>query len=132
MLYPHSIRLRSAWRYAYGAGPWAEERAALPGVWQRVLELANGRDVRLRRNFNRPTGLESHESVWLVIDRPHGLRVVRLNQRPLTLEANPSDASVEITNLLIDRNELDIEVEGYGKIDKPPWSEVRLEIRTKD
>jgi hypothetical protein len=132
MLYPHSIRLRSAWRYAFDTQPWAEEQAALPGAWQSVLELANGRDIRLQRNFNHPTGLESHESVCLVIDQPHGLRVVRLNKRQLTIEANPSDASVEITNLLIDRNELDIEIMGADDIQTTPWTEVRLEIRAKE
>ncbi|HEX3871708.1 MAG TPA: hypothetical protein VHV77_14795 [Pirellulales bacterium] len=133
MLYPHSIRLRGPWQYAVESENESDQRASLPDEWREVLAAAGGRKVRLRRSFNRPTRLESHESVWLLVDAPLGLDAIALNAE--ALEAGSGDKlclEFEITDKLAGQNTLEIAISGACAGETTPWSDVRLEVRLKD
>jgi len=83
-----------------------------------------------RRRFNRPTGMESHERVWVIVERiGAGSRVV-LNDRPLGgVGEGGAAAEFDITGLLADSNELTLEVEVPQPRASGPFGDVRLEIR---
>ncbi|HEY2882318.1 MAG TPA: hypothetical protein VGJ15_07795 [Pirellulales bacterium] len=122
---PHPIRLRR---------PWEE-----------VPTATQDRKAYLRR-FNRPTGLDTWETVTLEIDRILYRGDVSLNGTPLgTIEVGEFFTS-DITSLLRDANELCVEVDPATATaaapvshsvyivepDEPPGSpigEVRLVIR---
>lgn len=100
MLYPHLIRLRD---------PWQAE------------PLEAGR-TRYRRVFQKPTGLDEPERVWLVIDGA-GPGTVAFNGQPLG-EIAPAGRLTffDITPRLQVRNEIELQLAG-------PLGDVRLEIR---
>jgi hypothetical protein len=122
---PHPIRLRQ---------PWDEVPAKQDG-W-----------IAFRRSFNRPTGLESHETVCIEIDRAVYCGDVALNGISLgSLETGDLFAA-EITALLKASNELVVEVDPATALQGPipsasiyvidpneppssPIGEVRLVIR---
>jgi len=123
---PHPIRLRQ---------PWDEVSAKAAG--KRAF----------RRSFNRPTGLESHETVCVEIDRAVYCGDVALNGISLgNLETGELFAA-EITALLNSANELVVEVDPATALKGPipsasiyvidanqppssPIGEVRLVIRS--
>src|SRR3972149_9932844 len=89
----HTIRLRGPWqleplaRYAARADGGlnkqtddlpAAGKATMPIDWSETL----GRDflgvVRYHRIFQTPTGLEPHETVWLVVEPPRAYGTGRL------------------------------------------------------
>lgn len=106
---PHSIRLRE---------PWDVEPAA-------------GGLKRHRRFFNKPTGLESGDRVWIVVEGAVGLSELTLNGSPpphageQRASADGASRSYDVTTLLNLRNELIL-----MQKDSPTSSrgEVRLEI----
>ena len=103
----HVIRLR---------GPWKSQPPA------------DGRgQVQFTRHFNRPTGLDGGERVWLVIESLPGLVSVRLNG-VVVGTSPPCPARLEITELLQPRSELVIEVASELAGDAPAG--VRLEIES--
>jgi len=83
----HVIRLRQPW-----------QRQDLPGK------------VCWRRAFHRPTGLDAGERVWLVVDRPLSGATVRLNGQPLGDVEQGTVGRLDVTDLLADRNALEIDV----------------------
>jgi hypothetical protein len=108
----HTIRLRDPW----DATPQADGT------------------VRFTRHFNRPTGLESGDCVWLVIEGAAQPLAVTLNGNLVgqasRLPAHDS-ARYEITPLLQPRNKLEIDLSSAPKIDAlPALGEVRLEIES--
>jgi len=123
---PHPIRLRQ---------PWDEVPAKREG-WK-----------SFRRAFNRPTGLETHETVCVEIDRAVYCGEVSLNGVSLgNLETGDLFAA-EITALLAPANELLVEVDPATALTGPipsasiyvvdpneppssPIGEVRLVIRS--
>ena len=111
MAEPHRMRLRP---------PWEHQRRENELLW--------------RRRFGRPTNLEQHEQVFLVLDTAEVDADVALNGRHLgTVRSATPTARFAITELLEPRNELVLTVvEPSGRqtsADKvPPLAEVRLEI----
>src|SRR5689334_22515172 len=91
MAYPHLIRLRGPWEYEplerYSAASTGDlpppGRVDFPAAWAAALGSDFFGRVRFRRRFNRPTGLEQHERVWLVAEGVAGLIAVTLNDQPL-------------------------------------------------
>ena len=88
----HAIRLR---------GPWTYMPDSLQGG-------------RARRVFHRPTGLEPHEAVILVIEKPDSTGLdstdaVTLNQESLG-SVGRAGAEFDITGLLQEQNELLIDI----------------------
>ena len=103
----HSIRLRDAWES------------------EPVRGAAAGR-VRLRRRFGRPTGLESGDVVWLVVEGAAPPGVVTLNGHQLGEAGQGTPGRFDVTDHLAERNCVTIEVDLPDA--GPPLGEVRLEI----
>jgi hypothetical protein len=123
MSYPHPIRLRGPWEFAVDGEPWSDERVTLPDGWSALAEAHAGRRLRLRRMFNRPTNLEPHEQVWLVVERHPAHVAATLNNQAISLARAGGAREGLVTAMLADRNELVMVVEAESPFD------VRLEIR---
>jgi beta-mannosidase len=157
----HVIRLRGPWEYEplgrlliAADGTRREStgelpppgRMHLPADWGETLGPDFRGRVRYRRRFGRPTNIEPHEQVWLVIDGVDYFAAVSLNGKSLGCVIGYQDrAEFDIRDLLAERNllTLDVELPSYetgsaaparpGRDQMPggPIGEVRLEIRIK-
>jgi len=68
--------------------------------------------VRYRRRFNRPSGLEPSERVWLVIDGVDARGHYAINGQPLgSIDGYALPAESDVTELLAASNVLEIDVE---------------------
>ncbi|HVX61650.1 MAG TPA: hypothetical protein VHC19_13640, partial [Pirellulales bacterium] len=156
MPYPHVIRLRGPWEFEVlsGADSAACEdaparattgKARLPCDWSETLGRAFRGRVRYRRRFNRPTGLDSHERVWLVVEGVDAFGQATLNGQALgEVRGYALPASFDVTELLAPNNELLLDVElpadaapasnavrpGRESMPGGPIGEVRLEVRS--
>ena len=152
----HIIRLRGPWqleplaRYVARAdGSYDRTTADLPAAFQATMpadwSATLGPDfvgvVRYARNFQRPTGLEPGDKVWLVVEPPRSTATVRLADQDLgTVSHGEPAARFDITQLMADHNDLEIVVRhskfdedhptGRDPLDAPGGlvGEVRLEI----
>ncbi len=80
----------------------------LRGPWQ---SSDVGDVVRWLRAFHKPTGLETGERVWLVVELTGSRAAVRLNGRLLGgVGLGDAVGRFDITDLLADRNALEIDV----------------------
>lgn len=159
-IYPHRIRLRGPWlcqplaRLVLRAdGRVEEEPGELPpqadyrppADWAAAIGPDFRGRVLFQRYFNKPSGLEVHEQVWLKINGVDPGAAVSLNGQPLGhAGCLPPPAEFHLTPLLADRNELLFLVElprvepgatappRYGREQLPGGliGEVYLEIRT--
>ncbi len=127
----HTIRLRGPWeltplrsaaatsKMLPGGEPLGFELQTitqqLPAAWDDVLPGFRG-TVRYSRRFGRPTNLEAHERVWLVVADVAGSPTIRLNGE------NVSDLSVDVTDRLLERNLLQIEVTQTDPRSQRDWS----------
>jgi hypothetical protein len=120
----HTIRLRGPWQleplegYIHRVGGHyasstedlpAPARATMPADWSEWC----GRDflgrVRYRRTFQKPTGLDNGERVWLVIEPPRSHGTVLLGDESLgELRWGEPAARYDITERLEDHNRLEI------------------------
>jgi len=149
MPYPHVIRLRGPWDFdlldctATDKGdPSAlakTGRVTVPTNWANDLGAGFLGRVRYRRRFNRPTGLEPHLRVWLVVEGVDAHGSCRLNGHELgPIDGYALPAVYDVTVELQVSNELEIVVErnpeetrpGRDRLAGGPIGEVRLEIRT--
>src|SRR5262249_26352166 len=94
--------------------------------------------VRYRRTFQRPTGLEPHERVWLVCEGVDARGEVQVNGQSLgSVRGYALHSQWDITALLDVRNEILLDVELAADVLRPgrealpggPIGEVRLEVR---
>ena len=159
MSYPHAIRLRGPWeieplvRYlGEQNGGWSESTEQLPpkgrvkppGDWGESLGADFRGRARYTRRFRQPSGLETRERVWLVIEGVDASGCVQLNgQRLGDVHGYALRASFDVTERLQPQNELVIDVDlppelgdsenrsRPGRARKPGGliREVRLEIR---
>jgi hypothetical protein len=123
----HIIRLRGPWqlepleRYVpCGAGRYERTtdglplsaRATMPADWSAAFGGDFLGRVRYHRVFQAPTGLESGERVFLVVEPPRSRGVVSLSRKRLgeVVWGGPA-ARFHITELLEDHNRLEIVVE---------------------
>jgi hypothetical protein len=98
----------------------------MPTDWGASLGANFRGRVLYQRNFNCPTALEPHESVYLVVEGVDCLATIELNQKfvgGLTLASGPG--KFDITPRLLPRNDLRIEVA------LPLYTEVE-EFRTRE
>ena len=108
----HSIRLRGPWEFSI-RGSGASGRIDFPCTWQELVDAAGSTSgaIVLTRRFNKPTGLESRDLVWLSFRSPAASLTAALNGTPLALKGQPDGSwQAEITTLLADRNELPVEL----------------------
>ena len=134
----HIIRLRGPWQVEPVARFVAQPdgtyvvtsddlpvaaRMTMPADWTAVCGGDFLGRVRYRRTFQKPTGLETGERVFLVVEPARSLGVVELN-RPLAVSSGPSNGKrlgevgrgaepfrTEITEMLENHNRLEIVVE---------------------
>ena len=103
-----------------------------PSLWATI----SGALSRAERRFNRPTGLEPGQPVYLVVEQVDFRGEVTLNDQCLGPVGLDHPLRHEIANLLIDPNRLSIEVEIPLNCQRPGresrggglLGEVRLEI----
>ena len=138
----HPIRLHGPWQVRIiqqtaGSVDLPETFSCrLPGDWTEPLGHEFQGIVRLERRFNRPTGLQPGQPVYLVVQRVDLQGQVTLNDHCLGPVGPDHPLRQEIANLLIDRNRLSIEVELRLNCQRPGresqgggrLGEVRLEI----
>jgi hypothetical protein len=122
----HTIRLRGPWQLepleriiCLGDGQFRRTadvlpdsaRATMPTDWSESFGSDFFGRVRYRRIFQKPTGLESGERVWLLIEPPRSHGVVELNRKRLgDVYWNGDAGRFDITELLEDHNHLEIVV----------------------
>lgn len=88
--------------------------------------------VRLRRRFNRPTNLDPHERVWLVIEGVEAGSPAALNGSALgEVGAAGQPVEFDVTGRLAMHNELAIDIVWNGQDGAAAdiFGDVRLEIR---
>jgi hypothetical protein len=118
----HTIRLRGPWQVEaverfskrndglYDRSPVdspGEVRMTMPADWSAALGADFFGRVRYRRIFQKPTGLESGERVFLVVERPRSGGVVELNRKRI----GDTPLRIDITESLSEHNHLEIVVE---------------------
>ncbi|HEY4309581.1 MAG TPA: hypothetical protein VGN12_09050 [Pirellulales bacterium] len=133
MSYPHVIRLRCPWEcrplVRYTIAPDgaivaqsddlpAPARVNVPADWEATLGAGFRGRVRYTRRFNRPTNLDPHDRVWLVIEGADALARYLLDETLLgELDGYALPAESDITPLLKPSNVLTVEVELPAGID---------------
>ena len=137
---PHQIRLRGPWQVAW-LGDDSPENAVpsfdtvyLPESWVELFGDADGRAL-FRRRFNRPSNLDPHERVGILLTDIRGEAIVRCNSSEITpADDAPSLQRYDVTDVLQDFNVLDIEIvcrpSAIPEKDSGLWRPVLLEIRT--
>jgi hypothetical protein len=134
----HTIRLRGPWELTpllaetlhemlpggeplgFAAGTITQQ---LPAAWDTVLPGFRG-TVRYTRRFGKPTNLEAHERVWLIVSDVAGVAKLELNGEKV------SDTSFDVTDRLQERNLSQIDVTQTDSAQPAGLlGEVRLEIR---
>lgn len=102
----------------------------MPAAWQSLFGEVAGR-ARFTRHFNRPTNLEPHERVLIVLEDPDGRADVQLNGRTLgTAQHGEESVRFGVTGILQPMNELVIDIEvttRHARIDEI-WRAVAIEI----
>ncbi|MEX2317647.1 MAG: hypothetical protein WD669_10885 [Pirellulales bacterium] len=147
----HTIRLRGPWQLEPVArfvprpdGTYlpvkddlpAAARATMPADWSASFGADFLGRVRYHRVFQKPTGLEAGERVWLVVEPPTSRGTVSLGGMELGEVAHDGPPGrFEITKQLEDHNRLEVIVEhptpgGACDCSRPGGlvGEVRLEI----
>lgn len=122
----HTIRLRGPWsvepikRFVLqpdGSYRPTEDhlppgaRATMPADWSALFGADFLGRVRYRRTFQKPTGLDSGERVFLVVEGPRSRGWVALHCQPLGNVVEGALLRVDITERLEDHNMLEIEVD---------------------
>jgi hypothetical protein len=123
----HPIRLRGPWKLEPlarfipdGDGAYLTSTdelpppatATMPADWSASFGPAFCGRVRYRRTFQKPTGLDSGERVWLVVEAPRSSGSVRLNDQSLGKVACDKAAGwFDITAQLQEHNRLEIIVD---------------------
>lgn len=159
MPYPHVIRLRGPWlfeplsRFAI-AGQVVERgddlpaagRVAVPADWGESLGPNFRGRVRYRRSFHRPSTLDPHERLWLIVEGADARGAVSLNGIHLgNIDGYGLWASFDVTAIIDGRNEIALDVElpasstganaplrpGRDALPGGPIGEVRLEVRSQ-
>lgn len=90
----------------------APARQTLPDDWSATLGPGFRGRVLYRRRFNRPTGLDAHNRVWLVIEGVDPRGHFALNGHALgTIDGYALPVESDVTELLAAANVLEVEVE---------------------
>jgi hypothetical protein len=123
----HTIRLRGPWEVEVIArfvpqsdGTYASTseqlpragRATMPADWSEMVGADFLGRVRYRRKFNKPTGLQFGNRVWLVIEPPRSSAYI-VWKGDLVGSIHPGDppGRFDITRRLGDHNEVDVFVD---------------------
>ncbi len=128
-MYPHRIRLRGPWKYEPLAPPGPAGQMTMPCRWGGGGLPGYAGRVRFLRRFGYPGTLDDYERVWLTFAGVEGTADVGLNGRPLGRhEGGDEPFEFEVTELMLARNELSVEVEAPSDAGGL-WGETALEVR---
>ncbi len=110
----HRMHLKGPWEVFAIPGsdqPCEIRTVTMPQSWRTLFGSVAG-TARFRRAFHRPTNLDPHETVWIVLTEVGGTGRVWLNDQPCgTFDAlSASPPRFEITHHLKPRNHLIVEV----------------------
>jgi hypothetical protein len=112
----HRIHLKGPWTFCWKeAGnqdvpPLTAGTVTMPQDWSTLFGHCSG-TVEFARRFHRPTNLEPHESVMLVLSEVRGTGAIRLNNQPVgEFTAYGDSIEFEITTLMNSFNELIIKI----------------------
>ena len=139
----HRIHLKGPWDFVWHASDTAsgEMRSrtgtvAMPQDWVSLFGAEPG-TARFQRKFHRPTNLEPHERVLLILTEVRGAGSVQLNDQPVG-EFRGCGAAIEfeLTAILNPFNVLSIEMT-FHPANEPSlpgglYGPVALEIRSDD
>jgi hypothetical protein len=142
---PHRMHLHGPWQYEWlSAEPFdfvvpRTGRVTMPCLWKSLFGEVAGK-ARFRRRFHKPTNLDQHEQVYIVLENIRGRVQISINDSVLgTADNPPTTLNYEITDSLKPFNELSVEIEFDPastslNIDSKPatlWEWVAIEIRTQ-
>lgn len=113
----HRIHLKGPWQYHWLAPedsasvfPVPAGTVTMPCDWQSLFGDVAG-TVQFRRRFHRPTNLESHETVMIVLTEVRGEGAISLNGKVLgQVEGTGGAAEFDITASMIPFNQLVIDL----------------------
>ena len=134
----HRINLRGPWDFKFQCHASDDIRSgtvAMPQEWRSLFGINSGFAV-FRRKFHRPTNLDAHERVAIILTEVCGHGVTRLNDVVLN-SFHSAGAAVEfdITNGMNAFNELAIEIafdpKGLAKPFGGLYGVVAIEIRSE-
>ena len=131
----HKIRLRRPWLRTVDEPKQSGDRVDVPDPGH--LELREGSRLIYRRAFNRPTGLEIGDKVWLSIDSYSGRSIrVLLNDQSVFQSDTREPIRIDLTTDLEAANRLEIRLAGSMEEDTQTISagldgEVSLQIEPR-
>lgn len=123
----HTIRLAGPWEFQVDGGVSDWQSIKLPSSWRAIddtLSVADGAtceparfrgakgDLMARRRFQRPTGLDGGERVWIaILVKDPAVVVVRINDAVEVLETHPHPHGVacDVTESLRPTNVVTVE-----------------------
>lgn len=117
--------------------PELEHRVKIPSDWADWLGVSFRGQVAYTRRFNRPTGLEAEQRVWLVIEAIDFRGSVLLNDQPIgCLQFGDPPLRIEIGSWIQKSNRIRIDIELPIQVDRGDRNQmaggliggVRLEI----
>ena len=114
----HRIHLKGPWDFAWqkgvleGSGEFAVSGSvSMPREWNAIFGQSSG-VAQFRRKFHRPTNLDPHERVMLVMTEVRGTGAIQLNQHQLgQFEGTGNAVEFEITTLMDSFNEVAVELQ---------------------
>ena len=137
----HRIQLKGPWDFDWRACPDEPSEAiaksgtvTMPQEWRTLFGEASG-TAQFRRKFHRPTNLEPHERIMLVLTEVRGSGGVRLNDVPVGhFVGSGGLVEFEISTLMKPVNEVAVDIK-YDPVTEPGLSgglfgAVALEIRS--
>ena len=139
------MRLHGPWQYEWLSQDPSDSivprtgRVKIPIQWKSLFGDVAGKAC-FRRRFHKPTNLEAHERVYIVLEEIKGRVQISINDSVLGTADNPQETiDYEITEYLEPFNELSVEIEfdpaaTSRKEDSTPvilWECVAIEIRTQ-
>lgn len=113
----HRINLRGPWDYRW-ISDWPLASSEKPGLgtitmpqdWQAIFGSSRG-TAEFRRKFHRPTNLEPHERVTILMTEVRGAGRVKLNETNLGEFVSSGDpVEFDVTACLQSFNELIVEI----------------------
>ncbi|MGC1272305.1 MAG: hypothetical protein WBC44_01255 [Planctomycetaceae bacterium] len=117
----HRIRLRGPWDFEWSSPPSdtatndSNGTLRLPTTWNDAFGGSNG-TVRLSRRFNRPTGIDDGERVWIELDvsRPS---LVSFNEMRVG-RIEPGIARFDVTDRVTIHNRIALEIDGTASVEE--------------
>ncbi|WP_345683359.1 hypothetical protein [Novipirellula caenicola] len=127
----HTIRLRYPWTKQQHSDSAEATRVNVPERDEDVDATESPRPTTYTRNFNRPTGIESNDRVWLRVTSWQGkLASLRINAIPQPIGTPPLE--IELSDQWSLHNKIEIQLDPVDGHPVRLDGEVTLEIDAGD